>query len=667
MVRKQAGQADCFGFSGRIRYHDVGGPEVVASAPAFASSALCDELVSLCDEMGFRQDDTVREYEQTTTDIEVDSTPLVRQFLLTRRLVSAVGRVMRLTHGVQPCAFDDVFVVRYAAEEQRALPRHTDAGDVSFMLALSRRTDYAGGGTWFEGEVQKKENIENANTDLEQETVKHQIASSLPQTTPPASNSVLHLSQGELVLFGASMLHAGLPITHGKRYLLVGFCHVQTRALRASGNVGMDLRQITGTRSPFGVWRWRLQTLSAMKQKVRAATRPTATKARCSKQRSQLEVWRSVDTSTLRSAAQLLWARQLHSTSVSSCAASLSPCCSWWTYCDDVQTGSMMRPTTKFSHHCPVLQRGQMRGTYKHDVDVPEHQSVDAATCLLAEFSRNVYLFHTQRLNLACGPEGGAEFWIKCRTQEHHKHAATRSAASDPARFPICSGERLTPAPVCTVSYLTHSQQDPTVVLFPQNTGEAAGESATRRVEAFVSYSVPSKHIAFAGGVGFLSHLSDEWNRDVPPEKKRKTCVRPVHVGEPRLNRASYGPKPHRVNESDIHVTGHAAHCDSEELSLVINLWPTGRPSRHNEQETHQVTQLDKGPSGGCQTTTPPRAPVTSVTAASPLTKLRLQMDPQAWHEAAAHLTSERLRALAEDSPKQDTFLFVNSQLGHPG
>lgn len=34
-------------------------------------------------------------------------------------------------------AMDDVFVVRYAAEAQNALEMHTDAGDISFMVALS--------------------------------------------------------------------------------------------------------------------------------------------------------------------------------------------------------------------------------------------------------------------------------------------------------------------------------------------------------------------------------------------------------------------------------------------------------------------------------------------------------------------------------------------------
>ena len=35
-------------------------------------------------------------------------------------------------------AFDDVFVVRYAADAQAALELHTDAGEVSFMVRLDR-------------------------------------------------------------------------------------------------------------------------------------------------------------------------------------------------------------------------------------------------------------------------------------------------------------------------------------------------------------------------------------------------------------------------------------------------------------------------------------------------------------------------------------------------
>lgn len=89
-------------------------------------------------------------YEQATADLEVDSHPVVSAWLRAAGLVPAVSAAMLATHGVRPAAFDDIFVVKYHEAQQRALPRHVDAGEVSFMLALSSRAAYDGGGTAFD-------------------------------------------------------------------------------------------------------------------------------------------------------------------------------------------------------------------------------------------------------------------------------------------------------------------------------------------------------------------------------------------------------------------------------------------------------------------------------------------------------------------------------------
>ena len=57
-------------------------------------------------------------------------------------------------------------------------------------MALSNAADYSGGGTWFE-----------------------------------ALESVVHLDKGEAIVFDAKLFHAGVPITRGRRYLLVAFVY----------------------------------------------------------------------------------------------------------------------------------------------------------------------------------------------------------------------------------------------------------------------------------------------------------------------------------------------------------------------------------------------------------------------------------------------------------
>lgn len=51
----------------------------------------------------------------------------------------------------QITAFDDVFVVKYDARAQQGLLEHVDAGELSFMVALSDSSDFDGGGTYFQG------------------------------------------------------------------------------------------------------------------------------------------------------------------------------------------------------------------------------------------------------------------------------------------------------------------------------------------------------------------------------------------------------------------------------------------------------------------------------------------------------------------------------------
>jgi hypothetical protein len=116
-------------------------------------------------------------------------------------------------------AFNVQFVVKYDAAQQRELTRHYDAGDISFMLALSERSSYEGGGTDFD-----------------------------------CLNEVLHLEQGDLVVFDASIYHCGVPITTGLRYLLVGFCHTKISAIRAVGNLNLNFDPIYGNRNSVELW-----------------------------------------------------------------------------------------------------------------------------------------------------------------------------------------------------------------------------------------------------------------------------------------------------------------------------------------------------------------------------------------------------------------------------
>lgn len=226
--------AALFRFPGKLRYHcvvpcDQGGDGVcVASVPCFARSDMCNELIALCEQSRFSAEEEGSSYTQATVDLEVDSAPAVRSWLLERQLVQCVSRCMRATHGVAPAAFDDVFVVKYDATGsgyrcKRDLELHHDGGDVSFMLALSPRSAYCGGGTRFEVFGAGSDFVNDAS--VEAETV--------------------HLEQGELLLFDAGLRHAGRAISSGRRYLLVGFCFTNDPDMaHTAGNVDLMLNKI---------------------------------------------------------------------------------------------------------------------------------------------------------------------------------------------------------------------------------------------------------------------------------------------------------------------------------------------------------------------------------------------------------------------------------------
>ena len=85
----------------------------------------------------------------------------------------------------------DCFFVKYSAAEgeQRELTTHADGSIFSFNILLNDPTEFDGGGTWFES----------------------------------GGGRVVRLARGSAVGHSGRARHAGMAITRGERYLLVGF------------------------------------------------------------------------------------------------------------------------------------------------------------------------------------------------------------------------------------------------------------------------------------------------------------------------------------------------------------------------------------------------------------------------------------------------------------
>ena len=193
----------------------------------------CEELIATCESCSFCKDPNPA-YTQATLDIELDRQPLVAEKVKELGIIAKLTMAVKAFHRAVTC-FNDVFVVKYDADQQRELERHTDGGDVSFMLALSSRDAYEGGGTEFDGE-----------------------------------QGPLHLEQGSCVVFPASTYHRGIPITSGKRYLLVAFCYTSAAATRVPGNISLDVVPLHGNRNSFDLFDSENFLPSSIKASVKA-------------------------------------------------------------------------------------------------------------------------------------------------------------------------------------------------------------------------------------------------------------------------------------------------------------------------------------------------------------------------------------------------------------
>jgi len=121
----------------------------------FFSPDICDQLVTLSEkcsaENGGWTNESNEGYAQKTVDLEVDKFPILKAWVKKNGLLTNVASHYKEVYGASLHALDDLFIVKYeaAAAAQKELLLHTDAGDLSFMVALSRRDAYSGGGTYF--------------------------------------------------------------------------------------------------------------------------------------------------------------------------------------------------------------------------------------------------------------------------------------------------------------------------------------------------------------------------------------------------------------------------------------------------------------------------------------------------------------------------------------
>ena len=148
-----------------------------------------------------------------TTDMAIKDVPLLLEWfnekLETTLFPMLASRFPDFISNPDHIRVHDAFIVRYDASGQRELAIHQDESSFSFTIALNDRSDYIGGGTFFEGIRPSDKNEEDF------------------------AARALNVDAGGVVCFGGKLRHGGQAITSGTRYIIPLFVYLDTNK---SGN-----------------------------------------------------------------------------------------------------------------------------------------------------------------------------------------------------------------------------------------------------------------------------------------------------------------------------------------------------------------------------------------------------------------------------------------------
>lgn len=89
---------------------------------------------------------------------------------------------------------NDLNIVKYSDDLQVKLESHLDSGFLTFNIALNGKDEYEGGGTYFDDGI------------------------------------TVNIDKGDMLVHCGKVIHSGLTITKGKRYILVGFINIRYEA-----------------------------------------------------------------------------------------------------------------------------------------------------------------------------------------------------------------------------------------------------------------------------------------------------------------------------------------------------------------------------------------------------------------------------------------------------
>lgn len=198
--------------------------------PSFINKKRCSEIIEKANKYGKWTSNRHKNY--PTTDIPVDNIPELNVDNELEKIKDICKDKYQLETKSIITPFD-IFVVKYDANGQSSLDLHRDSSILSFVLLLSNPNDFKGGGTFYE----------NAN-----ETVKPE--------------------QGGLLIHCGKVRHAGVTITSGVRYILIGFMDVKSVKIRTRHPLEAIISNKLSDKRHLDFW-WRHNNTLPIKLSVR--------------------------------------------------------------------------------------------------------------------------------------------------------------------------------------------------------------------------------------------------------------------------------------------------------------------------------------------------------------------------------------------------------------
>lgn len=146
----------------------------------------CQNILQVCEQQ--KEWTTDRHSAFATTDIPIRSNTQLAHLeqVVKDRLFSELALFYHFKQS--DLEFRDLFLVKYSVTAQTGLKIHTDGCLFSLTLLISDPNDFEGGGTYYQ-----------------------------------SIDKVIHLNQGDVAYHDARVMHSGIDITKGSRYILVAF------------------------------------------------------------------------------------------------------------------------------------------------------------------------------------------------------------------------------------------------------------------------------------------------------------------------------------------------------------------------------------------------------------------------------------------------------------